>query len=99
MRDASHDGEELVAIERLTEIPVASVALALIGARENIRVLQLSDRSYQLTKLCDGSRSLAQIATEFSSFAPSGISPLKASLYGLACLAADRVIGIPHTLG
>jgi hypothetical protein len=80
--------------ERLADIPVSNVALAVIGSRENIRLLQLSDRSYQLLKLCDGSRNVAQIADEFSSFVPHGISPLKASVFGLSSLAADGVIGI-----
>lgn len=80
--------------ERFDAIPSAEVALALLKKKDEIKVVQLNTSSYELMRLCDGSRNIKQIAGEFSVADRLGISPLKASVYGLASLAERGFIEI-----
>jgi len=80
--------------ERFDSIPIEQVPLGLIREQAEIKVLQLTQTSYELMKLCDGSRTIKQIADEFPAAKKLGVSPLKASVYGLASLARQGLINI-----
>ncbi|HEY0319574.1 MAG TPA: radical SAM protein [Pyrinomonadaceae bacterium] len=81
--------------EHLDRIPVEEVTLALFKSRDEIRILQLSGLAYQLLRLCDGSRSMMEIASGFStSETIGGVSVIKAGIYGLLSLVRQGVINI-----
>ncbi|HTG92408.1 MAG TPA: radical SAM protein [Pyrinomonadaceae bacterium] len=78
--------------ERIDQIPAKKVALVFLKDDEQIKIIQLNDLTYQLMRLCDGSHSIEQIATEFSAVGPSGVSPMKATMYALTLLAGKGLI-------
>ncbi len=80
--------------ERFDSIPNAQVPLGLIKGKDDIKVVQLTQTSYELIQLCDGSRTIKQIAGKFSAGKKLGVSPLKASVYGLASLARQGFINV-----
>ena len=80
--------------ERLDQIPEEQVALVLLREKDEIRVIQLNRTTYELMRLCNGSRTITEIAGEFKSIGLAGVSPLKASMYGLASLAQKGFIDI-----
>ena len=80
--------------ERLDSIPMQQVPLGLLKEQNDIKVIQLTDTSYELMQLCDGARTIKQIAGQFSAARTLGVSPLKASVYGLATLARQGLINI-----
>jgi radical SAM superfamily enzyme YgiQ (UPF0313 family) len=80
--------------ERLDSIPIQQVPLGLLKEQNEIKVVQLTDTSYELMQLCDGARTIKQIAGQFSAVRTLGVSPLKASIYGLASLARLGLISI-----
>ena len=80
--------------ERLDQIAVEQVALVLLKERDEIKIIQLNSTTYALMSLCNGSRTVMEIAGEFSSLGSLGVSPLKASMFGLASLALKGFIDI-----
>jgi radical SAM superfamily enzyme YgiQ (UPF0313 family) len=80
--------------ERLDLIPAEQVALVLLREDDDIKVIQLNRTTYELMRLCNGSRTIKEIAGEFSSVERLGMSPIKASVYGLASLAQKGLIDI-----
>ncbi|MCM3869989.1 MAG: B12-binding domain-containing radical SAM protein [Pyrinomonadaceae bacterium] len=83
--------------ERLDQIPAEQVALVLLRESDEIKIVQLNRITHELMRLCNGSRTVTQIAGEFSSEKSLGISPIKASMYGLASLAQKGLIDIMPT--
>lgn len=80
---------------RLERIPAGAAALALLKARGLIKVLQLSSMTDRLLRVCDGSRSMREIAGSFSSAETiDGVPMTKASLYGLASLLDQGLIEV-----
>jgi hypothetical protein len=80
--------------ERFDSIPNESVPLGLLKHQQNVKIIQLTMTSYELIRLCDGSRTIKQIAAQFSAINKLGVPPLKASVYGLASLARQGLIDI-----
>lgn len=80
--------------ERLDSIPAEETALALIKRKDQIKVVQLNRASYELMRLCNGSRTIKQIAGEFGAGKELGVSSLTASIYGLASLAQQGFIDL-----
>jgi len=80
--------------ERFDSIPLEEVPLGLVRENEETKVVQFNSTTYELIQLCDGSRAINQIAAEFSAAKTLGVSPLKASVYGLASLAKLGFIDI-----
>jgi radical SAM superfamily enzyme YgiQ (UPF0313 family) len=80
--------------ERLDHIATEQVALALLKEGDEIKVIQLNRITHELMSLCNGSRTIMEIAGEFSSGESLGLSPVKASMYGLASLAQRGFIVI-----
>jgi hypothetical protein len=80
--------------ERLDSIPAEETALALIKRKDQVKVVQLNRASYELMRLCNGSRTIEQIAGEFSGGKELGVSSLTASIYGLASLAQQGFIDL-----
>ena len=80
--------------ERFDQIPTEQVALVLSREKDQVRVIQLTNTAYELMQLCNGSRTITEIASEFSPSQLPGLSPLKASMYGLALLARKGFIDI-----
>lgn len=80
--------------EPLDQIPTDQVALILSRDKDQVRVIQLTNTAYELMQLCNGSRTITEIASEFSPSELPGLSPLKASMYGLALLAQKGFIDI-----
>lgn len=78
--------------ERINQITARKMALVFVKHGEEIKIIQLNDLTYQLMKLCDGSHNVEQIASEFSAVGPSGVSPMKATMYGLTLLAGKGLI-------
>lgn len=70
------------------------VPLGIIKDQGEIKVIQLTRTSYDLVLLCDGSRTIKQIARQFSAAKTLGVPPLKASVYGLASLARQGLINV-----
>ena len=83
--------------ERLDSLPLEDVTLALMKSDEQVSVVQLNNASAELMQLCNGSRSIKQIAGKLSAARTPGVSPLKASIYGLASLAHQGFIDLRHT--
>jgi len=81
--------------ERFDSIPAEQIPLGLVKDEGEIKIVQLTPSSYELMQLCDGSRTINQIAGQFSAARQIGVSPLKASVYGLASLARQGFIDIP----
>ncbi len=80
---------------RLDRIPVEQSVFALIRANEKVRVMRLNQLTYNLLRLCDGSRSMMEIADSFSQNEKiNGVSMKKAGLYGLATLIRKELISI-----
>jgi radical SAM superfamily enzyme YgiQ (UPF0313 family) len=82
--------------ERLDSIPCEEVPLALVKRKDEVKVIQLNRTTYELMRLCNGSRTIRQIARQFASGNKLGVSPLKASIYGLASLAQQGFIDLRH---
>jgi hypothetical protein len=80
--------------ERIDSIPTEQVPLALLRKNGAVRVLRLNNPTYRLMTLCDGSRNISQIAAAFAETSQLRISPLKASVYGLASLARQGLIDV-----
>jgi hypothetical protein len=80
--------------ERLESIPFEEVTLALVKRNDQVRVVQLNDVSSELMHLCNGTRSIKQIAGKFSAAKVLGVAPLAASIYGLASLAEQGFIDL-----
>src|SRR5260370_28904105 len=80
--------------ERVDSIPVEQVPLGLVKKKDEVRVVQLNRPTYELMQLCNGARTIKQIARQFSAGKKLGVSPLKASIYGLASLAQSWFIDI-----
>lgn len=80
--------------ERLDQIPAEQVALVLLKESDEIKIIQLNPTTYELMSLCNGLRTITEIAGEFSSGRSLGVSPIKASMYGLASLAQKGFIDI-----
>ena len=80
--------------QRLDSVPCEQVPLGLLRKNGDMKVMRLNDASYDLMKLCDGSHTIKQIAEQFSTRKHLGISPLKASVFGLASLARQGLINI-----
>lgn len=80
--------------ERFDSIPIEQVPLGLVKDQDEVKILQLTQASYELMQLCDGSRTIKQIAGQFSAAKKLGVLPLKASIYGLASLARQGFINI-----
>jgi hypothetical protein len=80
--------------ERFDSIPVEEVPLALLKRNGAMKVVRLNSPTYELIKLSDGSRNISQISREFSGARRLGVSPLKASVFGLASLAEQGLIDI-----
>jgi len=80
--------------ERFDSIPVEQVPLGLLKEADEIKVVQLTRTAYELMQLCDGSRSINEVAGQFAAVKTLGVSPLKASVYGLASLAQQGFIDI-----
>ena len=78
--------------ERINQIPARKMALVFVKHGDEIKIIQLNDFTYQLMKLCDGSHNVEQIASEFSAVGPSGVSPMKTTMYGLTFLAGKGLI-------
>ena len=80
--------------ERLDTLPIENVPLGLVKRNEKVTVVQLNRATYQLMQLCNGSRTIKEIARGFSAGKRLGVSPLKASVYGLTSLAQQGFIDI-----
>ena len=80
--------------ERLDSLPIEAVPLGLVKKNDKVKVIQLNRATYQLMLLCNGSRTIKEIARGFSAVKGLGVSPLKASVYGLASLAQQGFIDI-----
>jgi hypothetical protein len=80
--------------ERFDSIPNESVLLGLLKDQEEVKIIQLTRTSYELIRLCDGSRTINEIARQFSATKKLGVPPLKASVYGLASLARQGLIDL-----
>lgn len=80
--------------ERLDRVPCRKVALVFVKDTDEIKIIQLNDLTYQLMRLCDGELNVDQIATKFSAVGPGGVSPQKATMYGLTLLAGKGLIEI-----
>jgi hypothetical protein len=80
--------------ERLDSLPLEHVTLALVKRDDQVKVVQLNNASSELMRLCNGSRSIKQIAGKLSATRTLGVSPLKASIYGLASLAQQGFIDL-----
>ncbi|MEO8435903.1 MAG: radical SAM protein [Pyrinomonadaceae bacterium] len=80
--------------ERLDSLPIEEVPLGLVKENGKVRVVQLNRTTYQLMQLCNGSRNIKEIARGFSAGKKLGVSPLKASVFGLASLAQQGFIDI-----
>jgi radical SAM superfamily enzyme YgiQ (UPF0313 family) len=83
--------------ERFDSVTVAETPLGLLKTRDQVKVVQLNRATYDLIRLCNGSRTINQIAQEFSVKTPA-VSPLKASIYGLVSLAEMGFIDIRAAL-
>jgi radical SAM superfamily enzyme YgiQ (UPF0313 family) len=83
--------------ERVDSIPCEQIPLGLIKDKDEVKVVQLHRPSYELMRLCDGSRTIEQISREFSIGKKLGVSSLKASVYGLASLAEQGFIDFRAT--
>lgn len=84
--------------ERLEHIPNVEVPLGLIRNSEETKVVQLNETVYELMRLCDGSNSINDIAKKFSAAKALGVSPIKATVYGLASLGQKGFIEIQPVL-
>ncbi len=84
--------------ERFDSIPIEQVCLGLLKHDDKVKVVRLNDASYELLKLCDGARTINQIAAEFSTAKTLGVSPVKASVYGLVSLARQGFLEINRTV-
>lgn len=81
--------------QRLDRIPASPVGLALLKADDLIKVLQLSCVTDRLLHVCDGSRSMRDIAGSFSAEEQiNGVPMAKASLYKLASLLDQGLIEV-----
>jgi radical SAM superfamily enzyme YgiQ (UPF0313 family) len=80
--------------ERLELIPSEEVLLVLVKRNEQVRVVQFNRRSSELIRLCNGFRSIKQIAEKFSAGRELGVSPLKASVFGLVSFAQQGFIDL-----
>lgn len=78
--------------ERLDHIPAGPMALAILREGDEIKIVQLNDLTYELMKLCDGSQNVEEIAAKFSTVGPSGVSAMKATMYGLTLLSSKGLI-------
>lgn len=69
---------------RLDHILPEPTSIVLLGAKNRIRILQLSGTAYHLLRLCDGSRNIMEIASSFSATEQvEGVPAQKAALHGL----------------
>jgi hypothetical protein len=83
---------------RLDRVPLGPVTLALLKVGGLIRVLQLNSVIDRLLRVCDGSRSMRDIASSFSASEKIGGVPMtKASLYGLSSLLDQGLIEVKAT--
>ena len=80
--------------ERLRDMPAEKIALVLLKQGDETKVIQLNRNTYELIRLCNGSRTVMEVAGEFSSPSPLGISSVKAGMYGLASLFQKGLIEI-----
>ena len=80
--------------ERLDQIPEVRMAVVIVQGKDQVRVIQLTPSAYELMQLCNGSRTITEITDEFSASDLPDISPIKASIYGLASLAQEGLINI-----
>lgn len=80
---------------RLDSLPIEEVPLGLVRETDKVKVVQLNAATYQLMQLCNGSRTIEEIARGFGAGKSLGVSSLKASVYGLASLAKQGFIDIP----
>jgi hypothetical protein len=80
--------------ERFDSLPATQIPLGLIKGKQQVKVVQLNHATYELIRLCDGSRSIRQIARGFTAGKKLDVSPLKASIYGVAMLAEQGFIDI-----
>jgi len=70
------------------------MAVVIVQGKDQVRVIQLTPSAYELMQLCNGSRTITEITDEFSASDLPDISPIKASIYGLASLAQEGLINI-----
>lgn len=80
---------------RFDRLPAERVSLALINGRDKVRVRQLNQLTSRLLRLCDGSRTLLEVAGSFAATERiEGVAPLKAGFHGLLMLSRQRLIAM-----
>jgi hypothetical protein len=100
VEDLEVDYKELIAALRtkasLRKVSACSATVIFSDEGDDMNVWQLSPLASVLIGLCDGRRTVAEIAAEFSSFETglSEIPPDKACLFGLMQLLDDGFIGL-----
>jgi hypothetical protein len=83
---------------RLERIAQEEMVLVLLKVGEQIKILQLNRITYRLLYLCDGSRSVREVADNLlPSEQIDGVSMSKAGLYGLTLLTQQGLIDIKST--
>lgn len=80
---------------RLDRIPAEQVSLVLARVGGEVKILQPGQAACQLLDLCDGTRSLLEVAGSFASGEQfEGVSAEKAGLYGLLALNRQGLVDI-----
>ena len=80
---------------RLANVPADEVTVVTRPSSDNrLEILQLSDHSTELLRLCDGKQSVSEIGERFREYAPqvNGVSGVKASVLGLEILRQQGLL-------
>jgi radical SAM superfamily enzyme YgiQ (UPF0313 family) len=79
--------------ENLNRVPSGQFTLVMARSGGNTRITQLNEISNQLLHSCDGLRTIAEVANDFSSVKTiDGIPTMKVGIYGLASLLRQGLI-------
>lgn len=80
---------------RLANVPADTVTVVTRPSSENrLEILQLSDHSIELLRLCDGKKTVSEIGENFCKYAPqvNGVPGIKASVLGLELLRQQGLV-------
>ena len=87
---------------RLANVPADEVTVVTRPSTENrLEILQLSDHSTELLRLCDGKQSVSEIGEKFLEYAPqvNGVPGVQASVLGLELLRQQGLLVLTSASG